>query len=1353
MKRMKKGIAFLLCLAMLLPVSVFVKGAEKPRTPVPFTVFEGTDNADYNFPQWSGVGKGTGAEIAEAPEAKKSSGAGDLPKTKALNSRSAAVDYGVTKVDGKLPAETGEISFDLYIDTCPWKGIYISFGYDDGKSVTPHSTVVFFRPAGDSKYKEYGDAIAVAYTGKNVPLTAPSYHANYTPVPKKDMENSAYLKMDRWYSVKIQITPGQKTAELYIDGYKIADIPAEKSVRVINSIRVQKMSGGDGANNIFVDNIALREKAGAEPYYFEDFEDYSLGAVSASVWDKQKHNALTVSEVWAKTDGDEIEDWETVPASDALRIWQNGTAMAQAHRYFLPTDKMSVSFDYMGTKVTGISGAYIALLSGEDRKFDIRIRKVTADDAYPMLRNYTGKTFVDITELLPGVWYNIKIDFTGTGAKLYLNGELTAELADIDPGLKTVDRIVFGTASRSKADDEYFIDNLTFTGAYETEMKAMTDPFADSFDGETEDWSFTGEGSHTLSDGKLSLAGSIEAVRTLPAKSMAGKFGFTLESDTPSGIQLEILCGKTAAVVLKIGDNGALYYKRDNLWTICTDPGVIKAGEKTEISLDLPDGRNADYFNVRVNGELAGTALYYQPFLYVDAVRITVPEGGQAAIVDLYGIKSDGVIPTPQRGEAAAPAVYLPEIIENAKVMYLAKDTDPRTGSIAYAADGKSFTFDSSRNSIGVDLGTVQRVNAIRITGNKETARGFTQDNISVWQSNDNKTWKELYGHTLNFYKENGVSAVLIEFSGVTARYVKVNYSKTDAPASITADDLTASVRAERKIARQWALAGTPMYKKDDTAPDAGAMAFEVNAKTADGKDKNFLFCEGDSIGVSFGIHSHVEAVEITAKGLSGLSTDAFALYYSLDNCDYSPITDVILSRDQREGRDVYRLTFDSVKCGYLKLHNISGGEITLVNLYDGLAAYSSVECVTNTHTYTGARAGDGGFYTREDGTLVMSFVGFDDGGGDFDAAPTLSIQSIDGGYTWSDSWIELQTHETGLNVGCSSYIRLENGDLGVIYLEKDLNVPEKNNRNICNIYIRRSHDNGRTWSSPLCISKEFDAYTIQASGMRYTRLSTGRILVPVNYSVYTDDAFGSDRSIAFVLYSDDDGGSWNLSNAVTLPNAALEPIAAEMENGMVLMTLRTRKEGKIYQSVSADGGETWSQPHALSEIVTPSSTNVVVRIPQTKDVLLVWNNEFATNNGKRDPLAMAVSADNGVSYGNIRNLIEGSGAWAAVQFYGRSVYVQSNAKILILDVADLYHPVSGVKTVADLPKADTPEAEYKDGWLTGVSADMIYSLDGGETWKFCGGTSVYLGGYSGRILVKNIGTHGTAPSEIQKLG
>ena len=94
---------------------------------------------------------------------------------------------------------------------------------------------------------------------------------------------------------------------------------------------------------------------------------------------------------------------------------------------------------------------------------------------------------------------------------------------------------------------------------------------------------------------------------------------------------------------------------------------------------------------------------------------------------------------------------------------------------------------------------------------------------------------------------------------------------------------------------------------------------------------------------------------------------------------------------------------------------------------------------------------------------------------------------------------------------------------------------------------------------------------------------------------------------------------------------------------------------------------------------------------------------------------------------------------------------------VRVFDIATLYHTTSGKVTTNDLPQAATPTAvlDKTSGWLTGMSETMQYSLDGGKTWVFAGGTSVLLNLdkiKATEILIKDIGTSSFAPSDIQSI-
>ncbi|HML45641.1 MAG TPA: sialidase family protein, partial [Clostridia bacterium] len=104
------------------------------------------------------------------------------------------------------------------------------------------------------------------------------------------------------------------------------------------------------------------------------------------------------------------------------------------------------------------------------------------------------------------------------------------------------------------------------------------------------------------------------------------------------------------------------------------------------------------------------------------------------------------------------------------------------------------------------------------------------------------------------------------------------------------------------------------------------------------------------------------------------------------------------------------------------------------------------------------------------------------------------------------------------------------------------------------------------------------------------------------------------------VLFSDDEGESWGMSVLETVPrhealwphrgvrwqNEASEPTLAELSDGTLLLLARTSLD-VLYQYVSKDGGETWSEP-------SPTSFHSTLTSPQLLSLsdgrlLLFWCN------------------------------------------------------------------------------------------------------------------------------------------------
>ena len=157
--------------------------------------------------------------------------------------------------------------------------------------------------------------------------------------------------------------------------------------------------------------------------------------------------------------------------------------------------------------------------------------------------------------------------------------------------------------------------------------------------------------------------------------------------------------------------------------------------------------------------------------------------------------------------------------------------------------------------------------------------------------------------------------------------------------------------------------------------------------------------------------------------------------------------------------------------------------------------------------------------------------------------------------------------------------------------------------------------------------------------------------------------AHRTDRSGAYVYYSDDDGRTWKHSATVNSPqhvksgyhqgtrwnHGAVEPTITELQDGRLWMIMRTAQD-RHYQSFSTDGGETWSE-------ATPSPFYGTITMPtfqrlQDGRLLFFWCNttplpELPTATGvwddvftNRDAVHVAISEDDGKTWKGMRELL-----------------------------------------------------------------------------------------------------------------
>ena len=280
-------------------------------------------------------------------------------------------------------------------------------------------------------------------------------------------------------------------------------------------------------------------------------------------------------------------------------------------------------------------------------------------------------------------------------------------------------------------------------------------------------------------------------------------------------------------------------------------------------------------------------------------------------------------------------------------------------------------------------------------------------------------------------------------------------------------------------------------------------------------------------------------------------------------------------------------------------------------------------------------RNSEGDFIKLKDGSILFVYTHFTEGAGDNATAHLAGRFSYDNGKTWTDKDVTILTNEGGMNIMSVSMLRLENGEIALFYLRK-------NSETDCIPLMRISTDEAKTWSDPKrCIPNE--GYHV-VNNDRFLQLTSGRIIFPT--SVHSASAWSKGK--IFTYYSDNNGNTWEKSKQVANPkNITLqEPGIVTLKNGNLMLFCRT-ESGVQYFSFSEDQGESWSEIEP-GNIQSPLSPASIERIPSTGDLLLLWNNNYkkVRDGGKRIPFSLAISKDEGKTWGKVKTVESDPAGW-----------------------------------------------------------------------------------------------------------
>ncbi|WP_345326859.1 sialidase family protein [Novipirellula rosea] len=324
--------------------------------------------------------------------------------------------------------------------------------------------------------------------------------------------------------------------------------------------------------------------------------------------------------------------------------------------------------------------------------------------------------------------------------------------------------------------------------------------------------------------------------------------------------------------------------------------------------------------------------------------------------------------------------------------------------------------------------------------------------------------------------------------------------------------------------------------------------------------------------------------------------------------------------------------------------------------LFADEAALSSAVTLRLPPTSGNPRNSEGDFIQLTDGRLLFVYTHFTGGGSDHASAHLAGRYSADGGKTWDATDTRILENEAGFNIMSVSLLRLADGRIAMFYLSKQSLLD-------CRPVVRFSSDEAATWSPPQTIIPDSEVGYYVLNNDRVIQLKDGRLVMPMalHNSPKLEKPDWAGRVLCYL--SDDAGSTWRVSKTIleTLdPSSgkrylAQEPGVVQLRDGRVMMFVRSNA-GSQQISHSADGGETWS-PLLPSTLLSPTSPATIERIPGTDSLVCVWNdhtNIAAELQGKRTPLSLAISDDEGKTWLRSLTLFDNPDGWycyTAIEF------------------------------------------------------------------------------------------------------
>lgn len=300
-----------------------------------------------------------------------------------------------------------------------------------------------------------------------------------------------------------------------------------------------------------------------------------------------------------------------------------------------------------------------------------------------------------------------------------------------------------------------------------------------------------------------------------------------------------------------------------------------------------------------------------------------------------------------------------------------------------------------------------------------------------------------------------------------------------------------------------------------------------------------------------------------------------------------------------------------------------------------------------------------------KNGALIAFCEGRKDGAGDAGDIDLLMKRSTDNGKTWGAQQVVWDDGTNTCGNPCP-VLDEETGEILLLLTQNRGDVPEKDiitkkSESTRTVWLSRSTDDGLTWAKPVDITQttkkpEWGWYaTGPGTGIQIKHgPRKGRLVIPCDFSY--DDPNGKVRNGPFeygshAIYSDDHGKTWQLGGIITPKMNECQIVELTDGNGTLLMNMRSYfGRGRRAQSLSYDGGISWTAPEDIPDLVEPVCQASVLHYEpvgkKAKPAMLFLNPASTT---KRHNLTLRASFDNGKTWPVIKTIFPGPSAYSSL--------------------------------------------------------------------------------------------------------